>query len=141
MVELDRNDWVSINPAAGGGFVAPGNFVFDTQGSPLSVNSTGSFGFTAANAADTGFLYDAGGDGGGSELLTAATPVTAGPHDLYFSIFDQGDNSWDSGAMVDNIHAFTTQVCPVGAFQPNEPAPLAPGGHRRPSESVGECPV
>ena len=126
MVELDRNDWVSIDPAAGGGFDAPGNFVFDAQGNPLSVNSTGSFGFDPANAAGTGFLANNDADGGGSELLTAATPVTAGGHDLYFSIFDQGDHGWDSGAMVDNLHAFATAVCPVGAFQPNEPPPLAP---------------
>jgi hypothetical protein len=124
MLELDRNDWVSIDPGAGGGFIAPGNFVFDAQGSPLSVNSTGSFGFSAANAAGTGFHF--GGDGGASELLTAATPITAGGHDLYFSIFDQGDHGWDTGAMVDDLHVFTTAICPVGAFQPNEPAPLAP---------------
>ena len=56
-------------------------------------------GVSAGNASGT--TYD-----GATELLTAETPVTAGAHTLYLSIFDQGDSGYDSAVLADNLHAF-----------------------------------
>ena len=45
-----------------------------------------------------GTTYD-----GATPILSAATPISPGPHKLYLSIFDQGDPVYDSAVMVDNI--------------------------------------
>ena len=50
----------------------------------------------AANAAGT--AYD-----GGTDVLTAATPLTPGAHSIFFTIFDQGDDGYDSTVLIDNL--------------------------------------
>ena len=132
IVQLDRNDWTSVS--AHGGFTAPGNFAFDSAGQPLSINSTGSLGMTTGGATGTGFASTGTSVGGGTGLLSARTPVTAGSHDVYFSIFDQGDNSLDTGALIDNLStSFVPGGCSAGATTP--PPPPASARHHRPAGS------
>lgn len=90
IAQLDRSDWyagpVSVS--------APGDFASD--GTPIGVDSAGPYSVSADNA--TGTTYDAA-----TELITARTPVSAGAHSVYFSIFDQGDPAYDSAAFLDNL--------------------------------------
>src|SRR4029079_956152 len=46
---------------------------------------------------------DGGSAGGGTVLLSASTQITPGPHALYLSIFDQGDQILDSAVFLDNL--------------------------------------
>ena len=92
IAELDSSTW-SVN---GSTITAPGNFAFDADGNVISVNSSGPTSMTAADAAGT--TYD-----GATRLLSAAKTVSPGSHTLYLSIFDQGDDIYDSAAFVDNL--------------------------------------
>src|SRR5262245_10327216 len=93
VAELDTSTWRTNGTA----IVAPDNFAFDTSHDAISINSSGVTGMSTSNAAGT--TYD-----GASQLLTAAHQVTPGAHDVYFSIFDQGDNEVDSAVFLDNLH-------------------------------------
>ena len=101
IAELDNSSWI----APGGAVAAPNNFAFDSGGNVISVNSPGSTGLTAEQADGTGFAS-------GTARLTAATPITAGPHSLFFSIFDQGDDVFDSAVFLDDLDL---QQLPAGA--------------------------
>jgi uncharacterized repeat protein (TIGR01451 family) len=92
IAELDSSTWTT----SGSTITAPNNFAFDPSGDVISVNSSGVTSMTAGNASGT--TYD-----GATPLLSAATPITAGAHSLYLSIFDQGDNFLDSAVFVDNV--------------------------------------
>jgi hypothetical protein len=92
IAELDASTWTT----AGSVIAAPNNFAFDNAGQVVSINSSGALTMNAANAAGT--TYD-----GATPLLSASTPITPGPHTLYLSIFDQGDQIYDSAAFVDNL--------------------------------------
>ena len=73
----------------------PDNFAFDPSLGVISINSSGNRAMSAAEACGT--TYD-----GATPRLSAATPVTPGPHSLYLSIFDQGDRVYDSAVFLDN---------------------------------------
>jgi hypothetical protein len=75
---------------------APHNFAFDATGNVISVNSPGSTGLTPEQATGTAF-------GTATARLTAATPIGPGRHSLYFSIFDQGDEIFDSAVFLDDL--------------------------------------
>ena len=92
IAELDTSDWST----AGSSITAPHNFAFDALGNVISINAAGAATMSAANAAGT--TYD-----GATPLLSAATPVTPGPHTLYLSIFDQGDPVYDSAVFLDGL--------------------------------------
>jgi hypothetical protein len=92
IAELDDSTWTT----SGSAISAPDNFAFDPSNSVISINSTGATAMTAANAAGT--TYD-----GATPLLRARHTITPGAHTLYLSIFDQGDNFYDSAAFVDNV--------------------------------------
>jgi hypothetical protein len=92
IAELDNNSWST----SGSNISAPNNFAFAPGNVPISVNATGSSSVDPANAAGT--TYDAA-----TSLLSASTPITAGAHSLYLSIFDQGDDILDSAVFVDNL--------------------------------------
>ena len=92
LAEVDESTWT----VTGNEIDAPGNFAFDQQGNPITINAAGAASMTAELAAGT--TYD-----GGTDLLTAAAPLTPGRHSLYFSLFDNGDGSYDSTVMIDNI--------------------------------------
>ncbi len=92
VAELDRSTWTTD----GSLITAPDNFAFDPTGSPITINAAGATSMTPEHAAGTTF-------DGGTPLLTAAAPLTPGPHSLYLSIFDQGDTAYDSAVLVDNL--------------------------------------
>lgn len=108
IAELDNSTWTT----SGSTITAPNNFAFDPNGQPITINAAGETSMTPPNASST--TYD-----GATPLLTAATPISAGPHSLYLSIFDQGDRVYDSAVFVDNLRfgrvADVTDDCKPGA--------------------------
>lgn len=92
IAELDTSDWTT----SGSTISAPNNFAFDTFGNVISINTAGPTSMTSGEAVGT--TYD-----GATPLLTASTPITSGAHSLYLSIFDQGDNIYDSAVFLDRL--------------------------------------
>ena len=115
VAELDTSSWTTVDSAIN----APNNFAFGPDGQVISINSTGLAGMAAANGAGTSFD---GGDneGGATQLLRASTPITAGAHSVFFSIFDQGDMIYDSAVFLDNLVLGTSSPggCQSGAALP-----------------------
>jgi hypothetical protein len=93
VAEVDANDWSVLN---GGELVRPNDFAASPLGEPISVNGVGPTEMTAAEAAGTYF-------NAGTRLLTARTPIAAGAHSVYFSIFDASDKKYDSAVFLDNL--------------------------------------
>ena len=121
VAELDTSTWtVSENVIS-----APDNFALDPEGNVISINSSGVTSMSAANA--TGTTYD-----GATTFLQAGTPITPGPHSLYLSIFDQGDQIYDSAVFVDNLRLLTLSSpetqCAEGAVEANDPPTVDAGG-------------
>lgn len=129
IVELDESTWTT----SGSEISAPGNIAFDPAGSEISINAAGETSVTAGNALGTTF-------DGATPLLRASVPLDPGPHSLYLSLFDQGDQDYDSAVQVDNLRVGTVDdvatECTPGAevAQPTAsfttdpttgPAPLA----------------
>ena len=118
IAELDNSTWTTT----GSVISAPNNFAFDSSNNVVSINSTGLGGMSGAAGAGTAFdgvvagLENGG--GGATGLLHASTQVTSGTHSVYFSIFDQGDNQYDSAVFLDNLA--------VG-FVPNPAVNCVPG--------------
>jgi hypothetical protein len=108
IAELDESTWST----SGSTISAPGNFAFDPSGRPITINAAGETSMTPDDASST--TYD-----GATPLLTAATPITPGAHSLFLSIFDQGDDVYDSAVFVDNLRfgrvADVTDDCKPGA--------------------------
>jgi len=113
IAELDVHTWTV---GAGGSISAPDNFAIDALGNPITINSAT---MSAANAAGTPF-------GGGTDFLSAMTPVTPGPHSLYLSIFDASDWSLDSTVLLDRLTTFplSPSACITGVVTPPK-APTA----------------
>jgi hypothetical protein len=101
IAELDRTTWTT----RGSEIDAPDNFAFDPTGSPITINAAGVTSMTAEAAAGT--TYD-----GATPLLTAATPIEPGAHTIYLSIFDQGDQIFDSAVLIDNLRLGFVQDVP-----------------------------
>jgi len=92
IVELDTSTWTT----SGSSISAPNNFAFDPSGATISINAVGVATMQPEFAAGTTF-------DGATPVLRAVTPITAGFHSLYLSIFDQGDRVLDSAVVVDNV--------------------------------------
>jgi hypothetical protein len=109
IAELDTSNWTT----SGSTITAENNFAFDPELNPITINSTGATNMTAAEAAGT--VYD-----GATQPLVAQTPITTGAHSVYFSIFDAGDQVYDSAVFLDNLFLGTEGVegCQEGA-KPN----------------------
>jgi hypothetical protein len=109
IAELDESNF-SADAAQSNKIIAPNNFAFDGQGNVISVNTTGATEMSAAEA--TGTTYD-----GATPRLRAAVPVTPGMHAVFFSIFDQGDDAYDSAVFLDNLAVFSAPAgaCKAGA--------------------------
>jgi uncharacterized repeat protein (TIGR02543 family) len=108
VAELDTSDWATdLNTAE---VTAPHNFAFDPNGNPITINAAGAASMSAAEA--TGTTYD-----GATPLLAASTPITPGAHSVYLSIFDQGDDIYDSAVFLDNVRFSNrpTGTCVAGA--------------------------
>ena len=117
IAEIDTSDWTTNADAT---IAAPHNFAFDPSGEVISINSLGATSMSAEAAAGT--TYD-----GATPLLSAAAPVTPGPHALYLSIFDQGDSNYDSAVFLDALRLLNTAAggCVPGA-QTTPPVPAPP---------------
>jgi uncharacterized repeat protein (TIGR01451 family) len=116
IAELDTSDW----SVSGSTITATNNFAFDSNRDVVSINNSGVVSMTAANAAGT--TYD-----GATPLLTAQTPVTEGAHSVYLSIFDAGDQVFDSAVFLDNLTLGTVTeegACDPGVIPPEEQADL-----------------
>lgn len=112
---------------------APDNFAFDSQGNVVSINSSGVASMSAEEAIGT--TYD-----GATPQLVAQTPITAGAHSVYFSIFDAGDHFYDSAVFLDNLTlgTATEDGCEAGVIsetsadlsidKTDEPDPVTAGG-------------
>jgi uncharacterized repeat protein (TIGR01451 family) len=115
IAELDNSSWTT----SGSAITAPNNFAFDPNGKVISINATGPAAMSQADAAGTAFFHIGGAEnqGGGTVLLHASTPITAGAHSLYLSIFDQGDHILDSAVFVDDLTLRTAAngACTAGA--------------------------
>jgi hypothetical protein len=96
IAELDESSWTTLDSS----ILAPKNFAFDSDGKPISVNTAGPTSFSQQEA--VGNTYDEA-----TPILNAVTPITQGAHSLYLSIFDQGDNGFDSAVMLDNLRLGT----------------------------------
>jgi outer membrane protein OmpA-like peptidoglycan-associated protein len=94
---------------------APSNFAFMPGGAFVSINTA-----AMTSEAAQGTVLN-----GGTELLSAATPITPGPHSVVLSVWDDGDVSYDSAAFVDDIRAFTTVPggCGAGAVEADTTPP------------------
>jgi hypothetical protein len=105
VAELGRSTWKSqrSDPAV----LAPRNFAIDSEGRPIRVNQVGDTTMSAFQARGT--TYD-----GATKLLRASTPVTPGRHNLYLSLFDQGDRIYDSAVFLDNLGTTDAQECRTG---------------------------
>lgn len=120
VAELDTSTWTTADSAIN----APDNFAFDAAGEVVSINSTGVGGMSGANG--TGTAFDGGDDesgtiddnGGATVRLAASTQVTPGSHSVYFSIFDQGDQIFDSAVFMDNL---------IVGYTPDPEVDCAPG--------------
>lgn len=107
IAELDTSTWTT----SGSTISAPDNFAFDPVHNVISINAAGNTSMNAANAAGT--TYD-----GATPLLSASHQVAPGAHSLYLSIFDQGDQVYDSAVFLDNL---------VVGFVPNPAVNCVPG--------------
>jgi hypothetical protein len=109
IAELDTSDWST----SGSAISAPHDFAFDPNGNVISINGSGFAALSPEQAAGT--VY-----GGATSALRAAVPANPGAHSLYLSIFDQGDQGFDSAVFLDNLHAAKTKNgnCETGATVP-----------------------
>ncbi len=140
VAELDANTW-SVSPTplpfvgAPNNVVAPNNFAFDTLKNPITINSVGDTSVAPTSASGT--TYD-----GATRRLRASVPITAGPHSLYLSIFDQRDSIYDSAVFVDRLTLSNLTNCVPGAaadFSAATPAglkTLVSGLQQIPADSV-----
>ncbi len=123
VLELDESTWTT----SGSTISAPDNFAFDPVGNVISINAAGATSMSAVEA--DGTTYD-----GATPVLTAATPIDPGSHTLYLSIFDQGDQIYDSAVFLDDLRfgrvADVANDCRPGAqvVDRQQPMPLL-GAH------------
>lgn len=92
IAEIDVTTWDTV----GSEITAPDNIALDPFGDVVSINASGPTSVSPGAAAGT--TYDSA-----TNVLGAKSPVTPGPHSLYLSIFDQGDQIYDSAVFLDNL--------------------------------------
>ena len=107
VAELDTSTWT----VSGTTIVAPDNIAFDADGHVISVK--GAFFEPGRVITDTGMAYN-----GSTPAVHVQTPVTAGAHELYLSVFDGTDGNESSAAIIDHLEVFATDNCDEGASQP-----------------------
>jgi hypothetical protein len=106
IAELDETTW-DTNTLGSPVIDADRNFATDSAGNVISVNSTDPASVARGNARGT--TYDAA-----TRILRASTPITAGRHRLYLSIFDQGDRQYDSAVFLDRLTLTQEAGCQTG---------------------------
>ena len=105
VAELDKSNWRSQRDEPT--VKAPRNFAVDGQGNPIRVNQVGDTTMSAEEAAGT--TYD-----GATRLLRASAAITPGRHQVFLSIFDQGDRKYDSAVFIDNLGTSRANSCQEG---------------------------
>jgi hypothetical protein len=106
VAELGRSRWRS--DPADARVRARTNFARDRSRRPISVNGTGDFAVTPANASGTTF-------DGSTRTLTARARVRPGRRTrLFLSIFDQGDHQYDSAVVIDRLTIARRARCRTG---------------------------
>ncbi len=103
VAELDSSTWTTSD----GELVAPDDFAVGPADDPITIDGVGTTGVAAERATTT--TYDAA-----TRLLRASVPISPGDHDLYLSILDQGDRSFDSAVFVDNLMVVGQSSCQPG---------------------------
>lgn len=93
IAEADTSSW---SVAVGGELTRPNDFASSLEGTPISVNGVGPAAVTPQEAEGTYFDAATG-------LITTKTPIGAGPHSIYLSIFDASDEIYDSAVFLDNL--------------------------------------
>lgn len=88
---------------------APGNFLLDPSGLPITVN-----GAYLVGDYDGSTTYD-----NATPRLMAQTPVAAGAHTLNFWVGDAGDSIYDTTLFVDNLRIIDQNPCPVTTIGPS----------------------
>ncbi|WP_291166070.1 Ig-like domain-containing protein [Gimesia sp.] len=109
ILELDQTTWTT----SAGVISAPDNFATFSSGGLVNVSGAIQTGLSAENGEGT--AYDGAGktgtgdhNGAATTLLQARTPITAGAHTLYLSIFDQGDALNDTTVLLDRLTVGTS---------------------------------
>lgn len=90
LAELDESSFLVQGD---GSVLAPNNFAVGPDGNVTTVNTAGT---SADNALGT--TYD-----GATPVLRATTPVSAGAHSVFLSIYDASDAIYDSTVFIDNM--------------------------------------
>jgi hypothetical protein len=100
---------VSTGPSGFPEASAPGNFLLDPSGRPITVN-----GAYLVGDYDGSTTYD-----NATPKLTAQTPVTPGARTLNFWVGDAGDSIYDTTLFVDNVRVIDQNPCPVTTIGPS----------------------
>jgi hypothetical protein len=126
IAEIDPPGGVPGWSTSGSVITHAGDFATAPNGEPVSINGVGGVAATAEEAAGTTF-------DGATGRVTTKSPITPGPHTIFLSIFDQGDEVWDSAVMLDRL-AFinespaTCKPPEVPVIVPPPPPPAPPAG-------------
>ena len=110
VAELDKTTWDSQrnSPVV----ESPRNFAKDSRGNPITVNKVGDAAVKRRWARGT--TYDAA-----TRTLRASKPVRSGrKHELFLSIFDQGDRQYDSAVFLDGLKFRHRDNCKTGVVVP-----------------------
>jgi Ca2+-binding RTX toxin-like protein len=92
IAEVDTSNWTTNQSDVS----SPNDFATQTSTGGVSINSVGPTAVSADQASGT--TYD-----GATALVTTKTQIAPGGHNVYLSIFDQGDDILDSAVFVDNL--------------------------------------
>lgn len=108
---LDNTAPPTVSPGPSGFPVpsAPGNFLLDPSGVPITVN-----GAYLVGDYDHSATYD-----NATPKLTAQTAVTAGSHSLTIWVGDAGDSIYDTTLFADNIRIEDQDPCPTTTIGPS----------------------
>jgi hypothetical protein len=107
IAELDSHNW-DAHGTRSARISAPHNFAYARQKRLISINGTGNFAVRRDRARGT--TYDAA-----TRRLRASRPIMPGRHNVYLSIFDQGDTQFDSSVFVDDLRVTRRIPCVSGA--------------------------
>jgi len=95
LAQLDTLGWTFDSSASRINVTGAPNFAV-AAGDQIAVNTVGVTGVSETESAGT--TYDAG-----TQILTARTIASTGPHSVYLSTTDLGDGIYDSAAFMDNL--------------------------------------
>ena len=113
IAEIDNLTWSTSNDVIS----HTGDFATTPAGEPVSVDGVGGAAMTAEDAAGTTF-------DGATGRVTTKNPITPGAHNIYLSVFDQGDEIFDSVVLLDRL-AFLNES-PATCKPPEVPAIVPP---------------